>query len=63
MCVCENGYWEDDVLQACVLCHPNCAICSGPTKECALCAQGTVWYLDLYCEDFCPYPYTEDTVN
>lgn len=41
-----------------MLCHPNCNTCSDGTKQCKSCAAGKYRYLDTFCEDFCPGPYT-----
>jgi len=64
MCECIAGYFEGidpaTLEPACVECHVNCDICEDATKECSACKNDTYRYLDLYCEDFCPYPYVEN---
>lgn len=63
MCTCEDGYWEDLTISQCVLCHANCNTCVDGTKACKSCAAGKYRYLNMYCEDFCPYPYVANPLK
>ncbi len=60
MCECIAGFFEDAAAKTCKPCHPNCDLCEDPTKKCSACKNNIYRYLDLYCEDFCPWPYQEN---
>lgn len=64
-CICADGYYDDGVLQNCLECHPNCALCgSYSTTDCTEC--NPPYYLTLAftsCTVDCPERYFEFSSN
>lgn len=61
--ICPDSFYGHEASKQCLNCSPECATCTGPTRnECPSC-MSRYYKVDTTCTLFCPIEYFRDNVN